>query len=852
MKKCTFKIAALVLAVALLGLAGCNDPVASVTDNGGINVPEYFSPEQLNLLVSNAKTALSFGIYPSDDGFTSPDKADDLVASDTWVPTRLYDRLVNAIAEAELTLASVGYVSVAYYDLADALDWFETYQWRGGQPNPYYRENPGLGLRNLPYSVPSMTEGWDYSNPSDARIATANTTDGGGTFEFAYVANPFNDGNGDLVMLTSTFDPVGKSLGWRGFGMAIPLDTEVVARAGTVVEFTLYYPKSAAGKYMRFEIWANTGSAKSQNYVRTADLSDINNTNPEWVINYNGESWFKKVITSSTFATSGTMTRLNIDLHTDTDAALNGNTLYIGNIRVLQPDPEGVPLPQHRDYLSFSQVAPLREKFTPEKGLFYMGYMLAGSGPSFTTANAYNRHYDLYVHGNAFKPFQSHTGSPAWLRAIYPSLVTGTTNEYFFQGGSYVNNTTYYLNNRNAGRPAHGHVLSWYDSSPTWMNSIIPQNVNSPVWNEQGLYYGSGNGAGNVQTFVSVNKNDARRMLFNHTMNVMRHFMSTDEKYGSSAERGVIPFHSVDVLNEEIHESRHSTMIPADPTVWETALRHTSWLMAMTDDDLGDIQQHYIYLLFKFAHIAVPNAQMAAAYKANYDSLPDYMKLDGHDTDGSIDAYISAKPPVLVYNDYAISNYTKARVAYNMIKAINSAWLEDPLYDGRSLIECMGIQGHDTVSPTAASDNQVAFAMYASLIDQGLLDSICVSELDLKYPSTAPGGGALQAAGTVLNQKQADAIGYQFALLFQVYEKYAKYVDHIVNWGTAGTGFQSSYLLFDHNRNGLTSPAQPGYFAAMDPIKYMRGHSYLAEEYFIGEFEKVQKYYIPDLSQYGL
>jgi hypothetical protein len=59
---------------------------------------------------------------------------------------------------------------------------------------------------------------------------------------------------------------------------------------------------------------------------------------------------------------------------------------------------------------------------------------------------------------------------------------------------------------------------------------------------------------------------------------------------------------------------------------------------------------------------------MAAKYKANYASLPEYMKLDGHDSNGSIDAYVTDRPPILVYNDYSIATYSKARVAYNMIR----------------------------------------------------------------------------------------------------------------------------------------------------------------------------------------
>jgi hypothetical protein len=256
----------------------------------------------------------------------------------------------------------------------------------------------------------------------------------------------------------------------------------------------------------------------------------------------------------------------------------------------------------------------------------------------------------------------------------------------------------------------------------------------------------------------------------------------------------------------------------------------------MTDNDFDKISQHYMYLLYKYAHIAVPNRQMAEKYKAGYgnpDIVPQYMKLDNHDNDGSIDAFITEKPPVLVYNDYEITAHTKAKVIRNMIRELNSAWKTDPLYDGRNLIECAGIQGHDTVSPVLASLNQQSVSLFTDLIDKDLLSWICYSEMDMKQPETAPGGRAL--APEVLNQKQADSIGYQYALLFKMFEKYRKYIDHVIIWHQSGFGWQNSYVLFDHEKM-----ASQAYYAVMDPDRFIKGHSYL-DRYFAGEYGKIKK-----------
>jgi len=257
--------------------------------------------------------------------------------------------------------------------------------------------------------------------------------------------------------------------------------------------------------------------------------------------------------------------------------------------------------------------------------------------------------------------------------------------------------------------------------------------------------------------------------------------------------------------------------------------------MAMTDNDFNDIRQHYVYLLFKYAHIAVPNEQMAQKYKSNFNDsniVPEYMKIDDHDNNGRIDEYITKNPPLLVYNDYEANALSKAKIIYNMVKELNTIWKTDPLYDGRNLIECIGIQGHDTVSPVLASKNMQAINLFKELIDENLLDKLCYSEVDLKQPDTSPGGSAL--APDVLNQKQADVIGYQYALLFKLFDKFKKYIDHVIIWNQSGSGWQNSYVLFDHEQM-----ASQAYYAIMDPDKFIQGHSYL-DDYFAGEYEKIK------------
>ena len=702
--------------------------------------------------------------------------------------------------------------------------------------DPYFRDDPGSGLQRVSAYIFDLDKDfhlWKLWRTNDGRVLPNINS------SFSLINNPFEPG--DLIQLTAYFDPslAGKSFG--GFGIRAPINPALVLSNQTNIEFDFYYPESGTSKFMRFEIWSTSsggegsqadagspGTNRTQFYIRTAHLDGISSIDYRCGF-YNGKTWYKYSVRAVTPVSEGSWEFLNIDLHTETGTKVDGDQLMIGNIRITQTDANGVPIPDVVNTKKFSEVDPVRKKYNPENG----GFLIGAAGAGAVDPNSIRGyHYEIFVDDNGLKP-ERHLRPPKWLRDEYPRFIFKPADE----GPEWELPTEEHLSIRDSGKPGeykiHGHCLAWINQSPHWMRQIIPENITSMQWDENGLFYaGSVNAAG---PFQRVDKNIARRVYFNHIMYELRHFMTTDERYGSNEKRGVIPFHSFDVLNIEIHESRHSLLIKENPHEWKIALKHISWLMAMTDDDIGDIRQHYIYLLFKYAHIAVPNETMAAKYKAgrgNPDIIPEYMKLDNHDTDGSIDAYVCEKPPILVYNDYELSIYSKASVAYNMIKELNTLWKTDPLYDGRNLIECMGIQAHEMVSQNLIANNLRSIVLFTDLIDGGLLDCICYSEIDIKQPDTAPGGEALAPA--VLNQKQADCVGYQYALLFKMFEKYKKYIDHVILWGLYGSSWMNSYILFDHQQM-----ASQAYYGVMDPDRFILGHSYL-DSYFDGEYKKLK------------
>lgn len=711
--------------------------------------------------------------------------------------------------------------------------------------DPYFRNDPGTGLQRIP--------SFSFDIDKDFNLCKLWRTNDGRVLpnadsRFERIKNPF--GLGSMILLTTYFDPAVTGRSFGGFGMRFPVSPAVSIDSQTFVEFDLYYPESAADNYMRLEIWstnsggegsqANTGTFgtnRTQVYIRITGLEGIAKFNMDYRSGFfQEETWFKKSVCAATPVSAGNWEYLNIDIHTETGTKVSGALLMIDNIRITKMDTYGIPIPDVVNTKKFYEVEPVKGKYNHDNGSFLVG--VTGTGPV-TTDTIRGYHYEIFLDSNKLKP-ECHVRPPQWLRDEYPKFVFKPGSE----GPEWDLPTEGYLGIRESGKPGeykmHGHCLAWTNQSPPWMRQIIPENITSMQWRADGRFYDSGSNAGGP--FQKVSKETARRIYFNHVLYELRHFMTTDSRYDSSQERGIIPFHSFDVVNVEIHESRYDFVIKNNPNGWMPALKHISWLMAMTDTDYGDVRQNYIYLLFKYAHIAVPNAQMAEKYKAGYNDpavVPGYMKLDNHDSNGSIDAYISAKPPILVYNEYEIAVWAKAKVTYNMIREINSVWKTDPLYDGRNLIECMGIQGHDIVSPNLVSQSQRAVALFASLIDEGLLDCICYSEIDIKQPDLAPGGEALAPA--VMNQKQADAIGYQYALFFKMYDKYKKYIDHVIFWSQFGASWMNSYVLFDHEQR-----ASQAYYGAMDPDRFIKGHSYL-DDFFAGEYDKLMPEYKPEL-----
>lgn len=772
---------------------------------------------QLNALIAQAQTLEAGNSqFPLQVSYTT--NGSDVNQAWPWVYLSEFQSLDNPLKAARSALTQ--WNSTAIPNLQAAITAFPALIKSNGT-DPYFRLDPGPGKQLI--TVTSATNVWTvHKPPLDSRLnGTGNPIYDGSTFQM--IPYPFADSKGQAPVLLINYIYKGVTT-FGGVSMQSPLSPVVTVPAGSTIEFDVYYSMSDQGKFMR---WRMTNrSTTTDSYLRGYDYTSLN---PQWTGSYGGDTW-RKTHVSIAVPQTGSSSTFILELHGETSRPAETGTLMVQNLQIMEPDPNGVALPNVVNTQSYSAVAPLRGLYSPETtGTFMVGAIGTGAVTGIRAL-----HYEIFVDGNDLKADATQPNGPSWLTSTTGAALSGASSsglaQFSFPDSAY----TPIVSASTASLPykIHGHVMAWYNQAPAWMTQITPATL-PQGYNGTPNFYSLGNG---VTTQVLVSTDMARRVQFNHIVYLMRHFLTTSTFYGSSASRGVIPFNDWDILNEEVQESNHSINIPADPNSWQASLKNTNWLVAMSDNLMGgNLQDNYVYLLFKFAHIAAPNAQMAAAFKANYASLPQYMKLDGHDDNGSIDAYIQANPPLLAYNDYSYSTYTKARTVYNMVKALNTAWLSDPLYDGRNLIELIGSETHDSVGPTEASDNQVALALFASLVDQHLLTGISASEFDLLVGTNAPGGGAVAPA--TLNVRQSDALGYQYALMYKMYSKFAPYMNHVISWGTSGSGWQGSYVLFDGSSN-----ADSGYYGAMNPDRYVLGHSYL-DSYFSGEYNKLQSGY---------
>ncbi|WP_379160192.1 endo-1,4-beta-xylanase [Paenibacillus sp. sgz5001063] len=157
----------------------------------------------------------------------------------------------------------------------------------------------------------------------------------------------------------------------------------------------------------------------------------------------------------------------------------------------------------------------------------------------------------------------------------------------------------------------------------------------------------------------------------------------------------------------------------------------------------------------------------------------------------------------LYYNDYNEDNQNKAQAIYNMVSDINVKYaLTHP---GKHLIDGIGMQAHYNVN-TNPENVKLTLEKFISL---GV--EVSITELDIQAGSNHQ-----------LSDKLADAQGYLYAQLMDIFRAHSAHIGRVTFWGMddhTSWRSESNPLLFDKNLQ-----AKPAYYGVIDPVKFMGEH----------------------------
>jgi len=203
---------------------------------------------------------------------------------------------------------------------------------------------------------------------------------------------------------------------------------------------------------------------------------------------------------------------------------------------------------------------------------------------------------------------------------------------------------------------------------------------------------------------------------------------------------------------------------PSNPTDWQASLRQSPWYKAIGPDYVEE------------------------AFLAAREVLDDH-------PDWNIKLY---------YNDYNEDNQNKAQAIAGMVKELNDRYAAG--HPGKLLIDGVGMQAHYSIN-TNPDNVKLSLEKFISL---GV--EVSITELDIQAGSNYQ-----------LSEKQAEAQGYLYAQLMDLFRAHADHIARVTFWGMDdNTSWRASSnpLLFDKDLQ-----AKQAYYGVIDPAKYMEEHA---------------------------
>lgn len=161
---------------------------------------------------------------------------------------------------------------------------------------------------------------------------------------------------------------------------------------------------------------------------------------------------------------------------------------------------------------------------------------------------------------------------------------------------------------------------------------------------------------------------------------------------------------------------------------------------------------------------------------------------------------------ILYYNDYNDHVPGKRDAIAQMVGQINKRWQNDPLYDGRLLIEGIGMQSHYSISGWMSNPRYVREAIELYITTGA---RISITEWDIVIGGNAEN---LATPNPELFETQAE----RFALLMSWYLEFSDYIERVTIWGkTDGQSWVSwgFPVIFDENFQ-----PKPAFFALLETL----------------------------------
>ena len=272
-----------------------------------------------------------------------------------------------------------------------------------------------------------------------------------------------------------------------------------------------------------------------------------------------------------------------------------------------------------------------------------------------------------------------------------------------------------------------GHTLVWHSQSPLWLTGRVGHASLPLVSRQQAI--------SNMELYISTVAGRYQGRIF-----------------------------SWDVVNEVFVDSISLAQWNANPN-WRNHLRregrgldnltYNRWFDAFANGASGNqCGSDFVYYAFRFARLTDPNA-------------------------------------ILYYNDFNEEQPGKREAIAQMVEQINARWRQDSAYDGRLLIEVIGMQSHYHLDQWATNFNDVRTAI-ERFIRTGA--RISITELDITVGTESNPSTPM----TALHQARQAAA---YERLFGYYLEFANYINRVSFWGKADNHSWRSWgspLLFDN------------------------------------------------------